>query len=71
MDAAQILETALMTRIAISLLFIIILWLFIYSAVKQGVKSAIKDILPYIDSYKNQKHITPEEDLKAEMEGWN
>ena len=71
MSVNDIIFASLGTALFIGLIILILIWLFIYSAVKAATKNAIKEAYRDIKLMPEIKHITPEEELKKEMEGWN
>lgn len=71
MSVSDIIFASLGTALFIGLIILILIWLFIYTAVKAATKHGIVDAYREIKSMPEIKHISPEEDLKKEMEGWS
>lgn len=71
MSVNDIIFASFGTALFIGLIILILSWLFIYTAVKAATKNAIKEAYRDIKLMPEIKHITPEEELKKEMEGWS
>lgn len=71
MSVNDIIFASFGTALFIGLIILVLTWLFIYTAVKAATKHAIVDAYKEIKSMPEIKHLTPEEELKKEMEGWN
>ena len=71
MNINDIIFASLGTAFFIGLIILVLIWLFIYTAVKAATKHAIVDAYREIKTMPEIKQITPEEDLKKEMEGWS
>lgn len=71
MSVNDIIFASLGTTLLIGIIILVLTWLFIYTAVKAATKHAIVDAYREIKTMPEIKHLTPEEELKKEMEGWN
>lgn len=71
MSFSDIIFASVGTALFIGIIILVLIWLFIYTAVKAATKNGVLEAYREIKTMPDVKRITPEEELKKEMEGWN
>lgn len=67
MSLTEIIGASASTPLFFMVVGLLLLWLFIYSAVKSGVKSALEEVLRIRDG---KQLISEDEEFEKEMKGW-
>ena len=71
MSFSDIIFASVGSAFFIGITILILIWLFIYTAVKAATKNGVLEAYKEIKTMPEIKRITPEEELKKEMEGWS
>lgn len=68
---SNIFEASIILGLILAVLNLVMIWLFLYSIVKTGVKNGVLQALKEYNEYKINPPKTEDELLEEELKGWN